>query len=1461
MGALAKACIEILLANDWDVLGTHSSDRSLANTSDSKAVAHYETLTGFVQALTNSPFDFLFSLNNSWIIPPEVIELAGTGTINYHDSPLPRYAGVHATSWAIMNGETHHAVTFHEVNAGIDDGDIYRQQVVSVSESDTAFTLNAKCFEVAIKTFASLVLDLGKGISERTPQPTTGRSYFGRYDRPPCGAIIDFRKTTEELNYLIRALDFGTTLNPLGIPKMLVGSCFVAVRSSSVVRTNNDQLHQQPGRLIRQDADSIDVATANATLRLSNFSTLDGCALTVEEVLNLGVMTVGDIFAAVDPHTQHQVFEVGRSAARFEQAWVDKLRLVRTSPSPFQLGPGTSRIVAYTDAVRLEHLALALSEAPGQFGDHQHKPQPTHQPTHLATAAIYLLFQRLSELQSDDHFAIALETSRLEAGSIFAKWVPMSLDPSTNEINIDRTFDALLQLTFKKLSESVRLQTYAHDVFIRHPDLRGLHTPRYNVGITFATRHEIHTDDVELIFNLADIEKPTLSHGGRLERWQVESIDKALASIVKHGITHPGAPLNEFPLLSQTDHTLMVDTWNATAAPLQDVCVHDLISATIAKFPDSPAVRCGLHSYTYSELGQLSDDVATQLRVAGVVRGDVVAVCLNRSSFMVVALIGILKAGAAYVPIDPTYPDDRLHTIVTGSTPLVVLTSADHRMRFADVDKIVCILDAETTTPRSPQKATAFAAPNCTPDDLAYVIYTSGSTGQPKGVEIRHRGLVNHSLAVAANYGLGPSSRLLCSASIGFDVAGEQIYPALFSGAEIVVRPDDLFESFSRFNTFISNEAITAMVLPTAYWHEWVRELSHLRASPPKSLQSLSVGTEKALGSSLQEWIKVSGGQVRFFQGYGPTETTITSTMLVHEGSEIDPNRPLSIGRPLPNTQVYVLDRYLHPVPVGAVGEMYIGGVGLARGYRGQPELTAEKFVPHPFRNNELVYRTGDLGWMEPTGELFFSGRHDFQVKVRGFRVELGEIEQVLRSHHEVDEAIVLLRSDVGSSELIAYVVVAAHHLNTPGETGLVEQLVQTVRQQLPEYMVPKEVVVLRAFPRTSNGKIDRGALRPPNRPSRQTDGAKSECSPVQQELVDIWEEIMPGRAFGIHDDFFYFGGDSLNALRMLSEVERRFSTSIPLSQFVARPTIATLADCLAHGPAATSIVVNIQPSSNGRPPLWLIHPVGGHVVFAHLLREHMHTSQGIYAIQSQGLDGCDEPLATIEAMAAQYLNLIKDVQPEGPYFLAGPSMGGLISYEIARLLELNRDNIALVALLDTWAPGYPLVTSRLTCIGDQVAAVRSQTGLGNKLKQVRSYIKGEEERPRYDGMRQTDIRTNFTDSIELVTRANTIAMNTYIPKTYGGKLLLLRATLTPNWSCLRFDDPQNGWGSLALSGVNVMPITIEHIGLADRPPPEAARILQREIDSSFDSSLATDLCPSAFTAATTESGSSTITL
>ncbi|HKV12979.1 MAG TPA: amino acid adenylation domain-containing protein, partial [Thermoanaerobaculia bacterium] len=626
----------------------------------------------------------------------------------------------------------------------------------------------------------------------------------------------------------------------------------------------------------------------------------------------------------------------------------------------------------------------------------------------------------------------------------------------------------------------------------------------------------------------------------------IDRLADHLGRLLEGIATDPDRSVADLPLLSAEEQAQLV-AWNKTAAPVPaDLLVHDLFVQQAERTPDAIAVAVAgrpEERLTYAELRERSGRVAAGLRALGVSPGTIVGLETRRSLDTLAGLLGILEAGAAYLPLDPDYPADRLAFMVEDSGALLLSDN---------------LPEGEGDGARA------------VPDGLAYVIYTSGSTGRPKGVMVPHRSVVNHAFAIRDLYELRETDRVLQFASLSFDAAAEELYPTWLAGGCVVLWPEAARSGVAEFHRLIESEGITHAVLPSSYWHEWVAEMERAGASVPSSLRLVASGAEPVSPVHLETWRRIAGDRVAWINAYGPTETTITATAWplgeAREGR-------VPIGRPLPNLQAHVVDRQGNRVPVGVAGELWIGGAGVTRGYLGRPELTAERFVPDPFaqQTGARVYRTGDLVRRLPSGDLDILGRIDSQVKVRGFRIELGEIESALAAHPAVSEAAVLVRED----RLVAYLV---------GEETEPAELRAWLRGRLPEHMVPAAFAFVDAFPVTPSGKLDRRAL---SRIAPEADLRESAAprTPAEEILAGLFAEVLRLETVGVHDDFFELGGHSLLATQVVSRVREAFGVELPLADLFAAPTVAGLAERL--GALAGTSAPPLRPAPrDGNPPL-----------------------------------------------------------------------------------------------------------------------------------------------------------------------------------------------------------------------------------------------------------------------------------
>lgn len=748
-------------------------------------------------------------------------------------------------------------------------------------------------------------------------------------------------------------------------------------------------------------------------------------------------------------------------------------------------------------------------------------------------------------------------------------------------------------------------------------------------------------------------------------------------------VANPTQQIFQLPLLTAAEQNQLLVEWNTTAKQDgNDKCIHQLFEAQVERTPNAVAVVFEELSLTYEQLNSQANQLARHLQSLGVKPEVLVGISVERSPEMVVGMLGILKAGGAYVPLDPAYPKERLFYMLQDAGVSVLLTQEKLLSRFSALSIPVVCLD--NCWQDLSQLSTANLASGVNPHSLAYLIYTSGSTGKPKGVMIQHQSLVNFIQGVLAEYGTNPSDRVLQFTSISFDVAAEEIYSCLSCGATLVLRTDEMLTSLTTFIQKCRDWQVTVLYPPTAYWHQLVNELENSNLVLPDSWRIVTIGGEPALPQKIRVWQEIVGDKIQLINSYGPTETTIEATLYKVPGlASADKYWPeVPIGRPLANTQLYILDCDRQLVPIGVPGELHIGGKGLARGYLNRPELTAEKFIPHPFCPGERLYKTGDLACYLPDGSVNFLGRLDEQVKIRGYRVELGEIEQVLAQHSGVREAIVIVREDVpGDKRLVAYLVPDREEFST-------KELRQYLLQKLPEYMVPTAFVVLEAMPLTPTGKVNRRILPVPSSDRQSlSEGFVAARDSLELQLTQIWLEVLNLQTVGVRDNFFELGGNSLIALRLMSEIQQQFGKNLPLATLFQSSTIEQQADLISqNNDSPWSPLVTIQPKGT-KPAIFCVPGIGGNVIYFYDLASQLDSDRPFYALQALGLDGESQPHQRIEDMAACYIKALQAVQPLGPYILAGHSFGSWVAFEMAKQLQEKGHEIALLAVIDFWAP------------------------------------------------------------------------------------------------------------------------------------------------------------------------------
>lgn len=926
------------------------------------------------------------------------------------------------------------------------------------------------------------------------------------------------------------------------------------------------------------------------------------------------------------------------------------------------------------------------------------------------------------------------------------------------------------------------------------------------------------------------------------------------------------------PLSIEADIQLLLARWNDTKVDYPTgSCIHQLFEAQAAQTPDNTAVEFNNEQLSYRELNARANKVAHYLRSLGVEPRSLVGIYVERSLKMIVGLLGILKAGAAYVPLDPSYPKDRLGFMLADARMKAVLSE---QSLIAELPQLgpegmrIVSLDSEWQTIACASDENPFCEAEA--DDLAYVIYTSGSTGRPKGVQVLHRAVVNFLTSMRREPGLAPEDILLSVTTISFDIAALEMFLPLITGTRLVIASREVASDGARLLEEVARCGATTLQATPATW----RLLLAAGWQGDGRLHMLCGG--EALPRDLASEMLKRGGPL--WNLYGPTETTIWSTAFQ---VKLD-DKTILIGRPIANTQIYLLDERLESVPVGEAGELHIGGDGLARGYLNLAALTAEKFIPDPFsaRPGARLYKTGDLARYLPGGDIDCLGRIDHQVKIRGFRIELGEIEAALRTHPEVSEAVVIAAEvEPGDKRLVAYVVSSrASRAVMPGE------LRGFLSNKLPDYMIPSAIVRLDALPLTPNGKVDRKALPAPDlAQAERCEPHVAPRDPLEHQLTEIWEQVLGVRPIGVRDNFFELGGHSLLAARMMGEVEKVCGKRLALDTLNKEATIEYIAGLLIEQESrAVSLPIVEFQAGGARLPFFFLHgDFSGGGFYCAKLAQHLGKDQPFYALPPHGVDGQPIPF-TIEEMAECRLKTLRDFQPRGPYLLGGFCNGALVAFEMARRLEAQGEKVGLLVLiyasasnirfkpLKHMADGFGrllgqererrinnflLLRSRAQRLNEirsyYAARIKelSQSGIDEQMaiaikksrsvfgKLQRAFTGGnagaaqakttsQKLAPEDSGQETGEgyrriIRWDITDSYHKI-------MDSYIPRPYKGRVTLLwpdeAASEVPG-------DPTMGWHRVAREGVEVLGIPGKHLTCITRHAEALAERLKACLD------------------------------
>ncbi len=887
-------------------------------------------------------------------------------------------------------------------------------------------------------------------------------------------------------------------------------------------------------------------------------------------------------------------------------------------------------------------------------------------------------------------------------------------------------------------------------------------------------------------------------------------------------VANPNQRLSNLPILTEAEQHQLLIEWNDTEREYpKHKCIHQLFEEEVEKAPEATAVIFGEQRLTYRELNARANQLAHHLRKLGVGPDVPVGICIERSLEMVVGLLGILKAGGAYLPLDPSYPQERLKFMLEDVGAPVLLTQQQLAVNLLTDGRKVLFLDRAWD--EIGRESEANLPTQSSPENLAYVIYTSGSTGKPKGVEIPHAGIVR--LLYGVEYACLDSSEVFLQlAPIAFDASTFELWGALSHGAQCVLFPGSV-PTPQEIGAVVRQHKVSTLWLTASLFNTVIDQAPEVLSG----IRQLLTGGETLSVTHIRRALSMLPDST-IINGYGPTEST-TFTCCYQIPKQLDAAvNSISIGRPISNTQVFILDSHLKPVPIGVVGDLYIGGDGLARGYVNRPRETAEKFIPHPFSDEPgaRLYKTGDVARYLIQGGVEFMGRLDDQVKIRGFRIELGEIENALKQHPSVRNVVVVTEDNPENKSLVGYVVL--NESFNASAAGLKKFL----KDKLPDYMVPTAFVFLDVLPLTANGKVDRRALPQVGQGRRvvESDFVAPQDG-LQRELVKIWQKVIGVEPIGIKDNFFDLGGHSLMIVRLISQIEKALGKRLPPAILFQSPTVEQLAYIIREEPDSWSSLVPIQPRGT-KPPFFWIHGEFSDAV----LPRYLGPDQPLYGLEHQSQDGKPARHTSVEAIATHYLKMIRTVQAHGPYFLGGYSFGSILAFEIATLLIDQAEDVALLALLD--APGPLSVTRKPHLAPNNKMIVfnplrermrrhyRNLAALGNEAKWTYFWVRGKGIIKAKICGGETRISKNLKKALWNVCLALgrplpvsvrspyilTVyrrALRNYVPRQYTGPVVLFKSESRP-------DIYLHHWRKYLLGEITLHDLPGNHMQLREEP-------------------------------------------
>ena len=1177
-GNLLLCCLQELIEAGIEVKAVFTNTTCASEICQNNGIPCHDRNVNICECLQDISIDYFFSISNPRILKEDVLKIARILTINYHDSPLPAYAGVHATSWAIMNGERFHGISWHVVETGIDTGDILQSETVEILDEDSALTLNLKCQESAKCAFKQLVDNIVNDKLNRRKQAQVGRTYYGLYAIPPNVGVLSFSESAETVYNLARALEFGNHENALGSPKIQSSKgSFYLVTNAKVLKNNKNKLESLPGTILDIVDDTLEVSTLNDSLLVS-IANVDGSSVSKSEYKKYGFAVGGSLNSSFETNTDTLV-----QFRKKESFWRKKMAVYEPTVFYRQRMNVVAGILDVSTDINLKTVTLSLPHA---------KPYSIYECEETFLYASFVSFLARINCTSDVHIGMVADKTNLRHDC----WALYSdVIPAIFEIDLHTNVEKILKECSAKFKVYQNSYTFLIDMFYRYPELRGQkRTPHHNLIIgrktgSFEERKQVqsivHDCNMLLLFSEDNSSVDLLYH----ER-PSEDLSH-IVDVLRHFPTflkaikdsNETAKLQEISLMQEEEMNKFYQGPQFGTFEVNE-SLTSLVHKQCMLTPLSIALKTTMHVFTYKKMSEEVNRLNKLLsQMIPLSEGkEILALHLPNSIAYVISLLAAVSSNYAFLPLPIDMPPDRiLFTLKDAKVQRMIMTKgkadlcdlnglsstmrtvfkhniADEEIVLVDFSKdddgkTVCDSRYCSDTVNHEEQKNKTVR-----EDFSYVMYTSGSTGRPKGVKVKESSVINLARAQIQIWDLGPGDVIAQFASIGFDASVSEIFTSILSGASLAILGEKE-RLGSDFVTTMNKLKVTTITLPP----------SALNIYSPDDFSALKKVVTAGEACTLNTAIKwTSSKNLRFFNAYGPTEATVCATC--HEyltGTHYeDVNRELPIGRAIDGVDVYLFDDFMNPVPPDVVAELYIGGKGLSHGYIGHAShYTADRFIQNPLTNEaSFLYKTGDHAFQDRDGHITFVGRLDDQVKIRGHRIDLSEIEQVLIQHPKIDMGVVVVHKCSSSKEMSIAAFVAPTFI-------YISELREYLSKVLPKYMIPTYIKKMEVaeFPQSLNGKVSRKVLELDEsiHETLESDG-HSHLNETQLLVAKHWCTV-----FKFDDSFIYslhrqssfseLGGNSLQLVLLLRLIEDEIKVDLSFTDLGTADTVEEFAEVI----------------------------------------------------------------------------------------------------------------------------------------------------------------------------------------------------------------------------------------------------------------------------------------------------------